>query len=142
MNDRMEYVTSTTKASEVIVSATEGRLRNALKYGGETAESLSCGECSTLALCGLAINIMRARDIKISGATLESLKAYGVQADRGAEVCPGAMVDEVIKRNNNDDFWVLKADELNYSSDEIKNAQAVARAAEDVAQIINKKIVI
>lgn len=142
MKDRMEYVTSTTKASEGIISATEEGLRNALKYGTETAESLECGECTTLALCGIAINIMRAKGVKTSGTLESSLKAYGVQVDEQAGVCPEVMVNEVIRRNNDGDFWVFKAAELNDSSDEMKNAQAVVRAAEDVAKIINKKIII
>lgn len=140
MSERYEYVQSTS-ADSVVSASMEKRLQGRLDSGHETAQEAACQGCEHLALCGIAINILQRNGTSLARAS-PSLEAYGIQTDGEAAMCPGKMVNEAVRRNDNNEFWVLKADELARSSDQVKTAQAVERAAEDVVRIINKKLII
>lgn len=141
MNDRIEHVTNVTKASEVVVSAMEGYLQNSLEQGNETAEALGCNDCSTLALCGLAMNVLRRKRLATAG-TVETLRRHGISASEDGEMCPRELVQGAIERNEKNDFWLLKADELNESSLDLQAAQTVQFAAQHIAGLIDRKIVL
>ena len=141
MNGRIEQAV-TVEQSTVVAGAINRQLESLLELGAEIAKRRACVDCIHLALCGIAINTLRA---KKSGAGIDSLgkiDVHGVRIDRKAEdICPGGLVDEALRRNQNDDFWLLEADELNDASLEARTAQTVSLAAEHVRQVVSNKII-
>lgn len=140
MSDRWEYV-HVTEVDHRVSSAMEMQLQAKLNYGAKTAELNSRGGCEYLEFCGVALNVFQKRRMQTVGAE-STLGAYGVQVSAEGAICPRGVIREAIARNDDNDFWVLKADELSGSTDRIKTAQAVELTAEAIAQIINKKIII
>ena len=142
MNERIER-SVTAESSSVVAQAMNAQYKNLLELGVEVAKERGCADCANLALCGIAINILRSKKVEASTASTGAVNMYGVEVDRGARsVCPGKLIDEAIRRNEQDDFWILNADELNGASLEVRAAQTVKLAAESVHQAIGNKAVI
>ena len=141
MSERIEHV-ATTEQSTVVAHATSRHFERLLELGTETAEKRACVDCTHLALCGIAINTLRAKKSGNNIDALGKVNIHGVKIDETAEnICPKELVGEALHRNQSNDFWVLEADELNHATLEVKTAQTVQLAAEHVRQVVSSKIV-
>lgn len=64
-----------------------------MELSAETARNRVCVDCAHLALCGIAINILR---VKRSGVSIDSvgkIDVHGVRIDKEADsICPGELV--------------------------------------------------
>lgn len=141
MNERIEHSVSVGR-SEVIVQAMDKQYENLLESGAEIAQRKSCEDCTHLALCGLAINILSVRKPGADIRSIGRINTHGVSIDsEGNDICPGGLVEEALRRNQSNEFWLLEADELNNSRLEVRTAQTVRLAAEYVRHIVINKIV-
>ena len=142
MNQRIERIV-TVEQPNIIPQAINKHFENLLSLGMGTAQREGCADCTHPALCGVAINALRE---KRQGAHIEStdeVSTHGVKIGRRAvDICPGGLIENALSRNQRNDFWLLEADELNAATLEVRTAQAVYQAAEDVRKIIDKKIII
>ena len=141
MSGKIERIV-TVEQSTVMARAINSQYENLLELGAETAKRRSCIDCTHIALCGIAINTLRARK---SGSRIDSMgkiDTHGVKIDQESEsICPGGLVDEALRRNQSNDFWLLDADELNDANLEVRAAQTVLSAAEHVRQVVSNKII-
>lgn len=141
MNERIEH-SVTVGQSEVVAQAMNNQFENLLELGAETAQRKGCGGCTHLALCGLAINTLNARKSGADVRSMGGIDTYGIRIDDdGDNICPGGLVEEALRRNQSNEFWLLESDELNNSRLEVRTAQTVRLAAEHVRQIICSKII-
>lgn len=141
MGERIERV-ATVEQLTVIAGAMNSRLENLLELGAETAKGGVCVDCTHLALCGLAISTLRSRKAGVDISTLGEVDVYGVKIDKNAEnICPRGLVDEALRRNQTNDFWLLEADELKNTTLDVRAAQTIQLAAEHVRQVIGNKII-
>lgn len=141
MSERIEHV-ATTEQSTVVAHAMRRHFERLLELGAETTKNGSCIDCAHLALCGIAINTLRAKKPGANISALGKVDVRGVKIDETAEnICPGGLVEEALRRNQGDDFWLLEADELNHAELEVRTAQTVQLAAEHVRQVVSNKII-
>lgn len=141
MSERIEYV-ATTEQSTFVAHAMSRHFERLLELGAKTAKSRACVDCTHLALCGIAINTLRVKKSGADVGALGEVDVHGVKIDETAEnICPKELVDEALRRNQSNDFWLLEADELNHAALEVRTAQTVQLAAEHVRQVVSSKIV-
>lgn len=142
MNERVERVV-TTEQSVVVAQTMNDHFKNLLELGAETARNRACVDCAHLALCGIAIHTLRVKKSGVSINSVSKIDVHGVRIDQEADsICPGGLVKEALRRNRNNDFWLLEADELNSASLEVRAAQTVQLAAEHVRHVVSNKIII
>lgn len=141
MSERIEHV-ATTEQSTVVAHAMSRHFERLLELGADTAENRACVDCTHLALCGIAINTLRAKKLGTNIGVLGKVDVHGVKIDETAEnICPKELVDEALRRNQSNDFWLLEADGLNRAALEMRTAQTVQLAAEHVRQVVSSKII-
>lgn len=142
MNQRIEFSTSSERP-EVVARAMNNYFENMLEVGTELAEQKGCASCTHLALCGIAISALRLSASDMRPKTAEILTKYGIEVnDDVKSVCPDGLVKAAIQRNESNDFWLLKADELNGATLEVRAAQTVVFAIKHVRQAVNNKSIV
>lgn len=142
MTERIER-SVTVEQSTIVSQAMSNHFENLLDLGAETSQREGCINCTHLALCGIAINTLRSRRQGERIDKTDGVDVNGVKVGpKATEICPGELVENSLSRTMRNDFWLLEADELRDASLEVRAAQAVHLAAQDVRKIINNKIII
>ena len=141
MTERIER-SVTVEQSTIVLQAMNNHFENLLDIGVETSQREGCISCTHLALCGIAINTLRSRR---QGERIDKTDGVNVQgvkvSPKAIDICPRQLVENSLNRTMRNDFWLLKADELKDATLEVRAAQTVHLAAQDVRKIISNKIV-